>query len=438
MKRIYPFFLVLFSLIVLLGMGGCQDTCEQTFTYTFYEPVTLSKKEFYASARVQAPQPLGKPGKIYIKDKYLFINELNKGIHVFDNRNPSAPRAISFINIPGNVDLAVKGNILYADSKMDLLAIDISNPEEVKITKRITNIFPGTQYNPGRFQSGVFSLDTGKVIVEWNKKEEKQVSGCDNFQQGWFPRGGGVWFAEDSRAFTNSASNSSGPASFSGGSGKGGSMARFAVVKNLLYTVDQSMLRLFDVTKAENPVSTKQMGIGWGVETIFPYGQHLFFGTTSGMLIYNISNPENPVFTSSTSHFVGCDPVAVEGDYAYITVKGGTSCRSSWPSQLEVVDISTITKPVTIKTYPMEDPNGLGVDGKALFVCDGKAGLKIYDLADRTALDKNLIGAKNIHSYDVIPFNNIAIVVGNDGLYQYDYTDPKNLKLLSVINLVAN
>ncbi len=438
MKRIYPFFLALFSLIVLLGMGGCQDTCEQTFTYTFYEPVTLSKKEFYASARVQAPQTVSKPGKIYIKDKYLFINELNKGIHVFDNRNPSAPRAISFINIPGNVDLAVKGNILYADSKMDLLAIDIANPEDVKVVKWIANTFPSTQHYPGRFRQGVFSLDTGRVIMDWIKKEEKKVSGCDNFQQGWFPMGGGVWFAEDSRAFSNSLSSSSGPASFSGGSGKGGSMARFAVVKNLLYTVDWSTLHLYDVTQAENPVAKRQMGIGNGVETIFPYGQHLFFGTTTGMLIYNISNPENPVFTSSTSHFVGCDPVAVEGDYAYITVKGGTSCRSSWPSQLEVVDISTITQPKTIKTYPMEDPNGLGVDGKSLFVCDGKAGLKIYDLTDRTALDKNMIGAKNIHSYDVIPFNNIAIVVGNDGLYQYDYTDPKNLKLLSVINVVAN
>lgn len=438
MKRLYPFFFALLLLPAVLGLGGCQDTCEQTFTYTLYEPVTISKQEFYASARVREPQPLGKPGKIYIKDKYLFINELNKGIHVFDNRNPRAPRAISFINIPGNVDLAVKGNILYADSKMDLLAIDIANPEAVKITKRIANTFPGTQFNPGRFQSGVFSLDTSRVIMDWIKKEEKRVSGCDNFQQGWFQVNGGAWFAQDNRAFVNSLSSSSGPASFSGGAGKGGSMARFAVVKNFLYTVDQSTLRLYDVTRAENPVSRREMSIGNGVETIFPYGQHLFFGTTTGMLVYNISNPESPVFTSSTTHFFGCDPVAVEGNYAYITVKGGTDCRSVWPSQLEVVDISTIARPITLKTYPMEDPNGLGVDGQSLFVCDGKAGLKIYDLTDRLNLDKNLIGRKGIHSYDVIPHANIAIVVGNDGLHQYDYTDPKNLKLLSVINLAAD
>ena len=49
------------------------------------------------------------------------------------------------------------------------------------------------------------------------------------------------------------------------------------------------------------------------------------------------------------------------------------------------------------------------------------------------AIDQNRLGTQNIHSYDVIPFRNVAIVVGSDGLYQYDYSDPKNLKLLSKI-----
>ena len=65
------------------------------------------------------------PGKIYFKEGYIFINEELKGIHVIDNRNPENPQNIGFIEIPGNVDIAIKNNTLYADSYIDLGAIDI-------------------------------------------------------------------------------------------------------------------------------------------------------------------------------------------------------------------------------------------------------------------------------------------------------------------------
>jgi hypothetical protein len=39
----------------------------------------------------------------------------------------------------------------------------------------------------------------------------------------------------------------------------------------------------------------------------------------------------------------------------------------------------------------------------------------------------------DINTYDIIPLGNIAIMVAKDGLYEYDYKDPKNLILLSKI-----
>ncbi|HHN47860.1 MAG TPA: hypothetical protein ENN08_02830, partial [Bacteroidales bacterium] len=53
---------------------------------------------------------------------------MNQGIHVVDNSNPASPQIISFIAIPGNYDLAIRGNILFADSYIDLVALDISDP----------------------------------------------------------------------------------------------------------------------------------------------------------------------------------------------------------------------------------------------------------------------------------------------------------------------
>ncbi|RZK15754.1 MAG: hypothetical protein EOO86_15965, partial [Pedobacter sp.] len=82
-----------------------------------------------------------KTGKIYIYNDYLFINEPNEGIHIYNNVNPSAPVNIAFVQIPGNVDLAIHNNILYADSFIDLLAFDISNMNSIKQVKRVNDVF---------------------------------------------------------------------------------------------------------------------------------------------------------------------------------------------------------------------------------------------------------------------------------------------------------
>ncbi len=65
---------------------------------------------------VLSPKSLTNPGKIYTYGSTLFINELNAGIHVINNSNPQNPVPLKFIKILGNVDIAVKDNILYADN----------------------------------------------------------------------------------------------------------------------------------------------------------------------------------------------------------------------------------------------------------------------------------------------------------------------------------
>jgi hypothetical protein len=69
-----------------------------------------------------------------------------------------------------------------------------------------------------------------------------------------------------------------------------------------------------------------------------------------------------------------------------------------------------------------------------LFVCDGSAGLKIYIAADPLAIDDHKIAQyKDIQAFDVIPLGEVLIMIGTDGLYQYDYSDPRNIRELSVI-----
>jgi hypothetical protein len=352
------------------------------------------------------------------------VNEYQKGIHVFDNTNPSDPQNLKFIEIPGNVDLAIKDNILYADSYVDLLAIDISNLDDIKEVTRIENAFP---YMIPEYSVGIVgNVDSQKGIVTGYQLVEKteKVDPADN-QWNRYP-----YWAEDKMFVSNMPGNA---ASNSNNVGVGGSMARFAVYQNFLYAVESGSLKLFDITTPATPVVKTDINIGWNIETIFPYNDKLFIGSSTGMFIYGLNDPSNPSLISQFRHASSCDPVVVQGDYAYVTLRSGNLCGDA-TSQLDVIDLTNIEFPVLLKDYPMEEPYGLGIDDSLLFVCDGSAGLKIYNSSDPFAIDSNRIAAyPDVNAFDVIPLGEVLLMAGKDGLYQYNYSDPKNITLLSFI-----
>jgi hypothetical protein len=99
-----------------------------------------------------------------------------------------------------------------------------------------------------------------------------------------------------------------------GGSGRGGLLARFAVVENYLYVVDNGNLKVFDVRNPLNPTFLNSTGIDAFAETIFLFGENLLIGTRTGMYVYNISQSAKPTFVSVYSNFASCDSVVAEGD----------------------------------------------------------------------------------------------------------------------------
>lgn len=214
-----------------------------------------------------------------------------------------------------------------------------------------------------------------------------------------------------------------------GTAGKGGSMARFTISGNYLYTVDHAGLNLFDIHQPAAPEKKKAIPLAFGVETIFPYQDKLFIGTQNGMQIFSIQNPQEPRLLSQYEHVVSCDPVVTDGRYAYITLSTGTACARAI-NQLQIVDLQDISKPTLLTQYPMQNPKGLGIDGKNLFVCD--KGLKLYDATDVTNLQ--LLQHFPIEAYDVIPDNGRLLVVGSGGFYQYQY-QADSLELLSKIEV---
>lgn len=418
-----------FVLLMFLFSSCTKDKCEQTVTYKKYEPVYMSYEELRSSVKTEPAKALNKPGKIYLKGNYIFVNEVEKGIHIIDNSNPSSPQNISFIHIPGNMDMAVLGNTLYADSYIDLLALDISNPRNVTVSKRVENALPDQI-----FTNGYYADPNKGVVTAWEEKmvTEKISSDCNTGGGYW---GGGPWMEGDVITLSNNSAGTASPSTYTAKTpGIGGSLARFTIANNMLYVVDQSSLRMFSTTGELTSLGTAY--VGRNIETIFRYNNHLFIGASNGMFIYDISNPTAPAYVSTYIHGTACDPVVVDGDYAYITLRSGTPCNTSL-NQLEVVNIQNLASPTLSHTVQMTNPHGLGKDAHTLFVCDGTAGLKVFDATNPTTISPTPVFTfNNIQATDVIPFNNHLLMIGEDGLYQYDYSNLLSITLLSKIPVV--
>lgn len=383
-----------------LVMGSLAWSCTQDgTTQAGYQTPDELREE---TITLQSPQALKAPGKIYIKDGMLLINEIGKGIHVINNENPQDPQKIAFVNIPGNIDVAVKGDLIYADNYMDLVVLNSKTGE----IKRVKNVF--------------------KTFEQQRREQALAMNGAENMMDGLR--------STQFQAVSNGAPAGGSPV------GVGGSMARFSIVDNHLYVLDGDKMLVYDIENPDQPKKVNTIAMDFDVETIFPHEGQLFIGGTEGMYIYDNSNPGNPQFLSKFEHAVACDPVVVEGNYAYVTLRSGGPCDRAI-NQLDVVDISDIKNPHLVKNFDMHNPHGLSVQNNTLYLCDGNQGLKVFDVADKTKVLDNLrFRDPNIRkAYDVIPNaeNGTLIVVGKEGIFQYDAMDPIRLQRISEITIDA-
>lgn len=424
----------LLLLLAILSNGCIQDQCEQTVTYLRYEPVYQSMEEIRAGVKSEAPRAVKNPSKIYFKDSFILMSELNKGIHVIDNNDPRNPNSIAFIAIPGTRDMAARGNTLFVDSYMDMVALDITNLNAVTILGRQENVFPY-----GSWHDGLWADPDKGIAVDWIEKEVVEQVECGRNGFNFLPQN--MFTMDDALDLgapvlaSNSRLEASAPSSSELTTGTGGSFARFAITGNHLYAVTFSDMIIFDISDLASPQEVNRLSIGWDVETIWPKDDRMYIGTRSGMIVYSIANPTQPEWLTQVSHVQGCDPVVVGEEYAFSTVRDGRDCRSTTATNsLFVIDITPIEESFIAVEFPTHNPHGLGLRNDVLFLCDGSEGLKIYDASDPlTLIEKQLAHFPNINAIDVIPLDNILIMVAEEGLYQYDYSDLNNIQQISLI-----
>jgi Uncharacterized conserved protein len=405
-------------LFILICLASCTTEEWQVRIYTINEPVFASKSEFRNSVKITDPVSIENQGKMCYYQGFLYISDPGKGIHIVNNNDPVNPQIVAYIELVGNNDISIKDNILYADALIDLVWFDISDPAQPKLGGRLEDVFdlfyPNTNNEYACDWSAIppdFLSNGDMLIVGWEQVQRNEKIDND-------------WYYENDGTINNGGG---------GSQGVNGSMSRFGVYNNYLYTVINNTMNIFRLS-GDSPQQAveEEIYIGFDVETIFPYKNYMFMGTPSGLLIYSVENPIEPTFCSMISHVYGCDPVVVEDDVAYVTIHSGNACGQN-ANELIIIDVSDVYNPRDIVTYKMTHPKGLGIDNGILFVCDD--GLKVFkDAKNPIHLMTNKVAHfENIVGYDVIPYNKILMMIAEDGLYQYDYSDLTNIRLISVI-----
>lgn len=196
--------------------------------------------------------------------------------------------------------------------------------------------------------------------------------------------------------------------------GIGGSLAKFSLVGNYLYTVDNEDLNVFSLANPSKPVQVNNIQVGFEIETLFQNGEYLYIGSQFGMFIYGISNPEQPNYISEALHFRSCDPVIANDNYAFVTLFSETICGGGL-NELQIYDITNISDPILINSRNLIQPKGIGLYGDYLFVCDDV--IKIFDVSNPSQI--TLENSIDITVFDLVIYQDRLHAIGDNGLYQY-------------------
>jgi len=412
-----------------------KDECQSSVEVFEYEPVYLTLEEIQSQTiSTEAAFPLKNPGKIFYQGDILFVSERGEGVHIFDNSDKANPTPVSFLRIPGNIDVSFKNNHLIADSYMNILIINLADLDAPEVVAQMGDVKESPYF---------YDQDKEAYIVDYVPTLKTREISCNHpfFDRSddYFFDGRYIYTANSNLSFETidfsadgSFNNSSG-----GAPGVAGSLSSFALVDDYFYYINGPDVHVYNIKDLQNPFFTDGFEVAWNIETLFPYKDNLFIGGQNGMYIYDNSNPASPQYLAEFVHARACDPVFVEGTTAYVTLSEGNTC-TNFVNQLDVIDISNITEPTLIKSYPLFRPKGLSVYDNTLFVCDDKAGIKIFDATDKATITQNRLSTiSGVTFIEVIHISPTEILaVGPEGIFQYNVADAESPQLLSHIEVV--
>lgn len=400
----------------MVVFNACQKDCTVTYTYLGLKPYIVSYKEI-RDIRVSSPRAITNYGATTVYGNYIYIADNQKGIHIFDNSNPSNPVQTAFILLPGAENLIINNGKLYANGYIDLFIFDLNNPSLPSLVAERYNFFP-TTYE--KTNEGIIAYTLQKMNKECNCGEKPEL--VEEYADG-------IKFVRVENEDLSVGSDGNirvAPNSESAQVTKSiiGSTSKYAINNEALYILNDSEIKAYNLDNPLQPILISNSKIQQG-ETVFPMDKYLMIGTTSAILVYEINADKSLTYVSRLDHTTQCDPVIAKDNYAYATLKSGSGC--GWGnSALLIADISNIRYPREVNTFQMSSPNGLGFVGNSLVVTDGAKGVKVFNLTNPTHPSfKEAIDIKN--GNDILSLKENRFLVTSDaGIYQFELGKEKS------------
>jgi hypothetical protein len=389
-----------------------------------YKSVLVDINQIGSLVKISEPQPLKNIYSVIKYKHFLIAISKYKGIHIIDNSNPASPINFKFIEFPFESEVIIENDILFLYSSSMFFKFSTNLLSSLNLLEAIkldcnTNSpssAPKNQMAIG-YEYKYYKSSTNQLVKKefsfgfynynFSSSYEFDYDSSLKYDISNNIKGTNITLTSGSNVSNNTFSTSA-----------IGSTSKICIAKNILYVLDMGYVYTVDLRNSSMQLLDCMPSRGF--ETLHPNGDYLYIGANNGMYIYHIKNAK-PEFISVYQHIQSCDPVVVEGNLAYLTLRSGTRCMNQI-NQLEIIDIADKSNPKVLRTYPMSNPYGLALTSEHLYICDGEEGLKIFPRVPNSwdIKAKDFTQAKSVWLKDLIITGNQIMTYNINHIYQFE------------------
>ncbi|HKK87279.1 MAG TPA: hypothetical protein VJ917_00430 [Saprospiraceae bacterium] len=141
-------FSLLFCSFLFISCWEAQDDFPEPFPNEMgVRPVYFEGEIDTSFINLLPPREFQELGNFVLQDDWMFIIELFEGIHVIDNSDPANPETVAFIEVPSARQITADGNALFVNFFDDLVVLDISNIENLRILDVVESFYNTADFN---------------------------------------------------------------------------------------------------------------------------------------------------------------------------------------------------------------------------------------------------------------------------------------------------
>jgi hypothetical protein len=397
---------------------------------------------------------LSDPGDLVVSGNYVYVTDRgNDNVVIYNVTTPGLPSysaALTNLNLKNPSDVAVSGNYAYVtDYNNGLFVFNVTTPGSPSY---VTTNNTGLDLSYGIAISGSYAYiasNGNSSLVEYNisnpslPTETVSSSSGLSYPQAITVSGSYAYVQDEDQTVIFNIATPGLLNNIGAVDGWLGNITAESVENNYDYALvpSSNQLVVFNYNVAndtnnsseyafETALTTSGLNDPVAIATSSDYAYVASYGNNS-LVVFNISNPENPVEVGTVTTGGGSEPdsIIISGSYAYVTAKGTHS--------LEVFNISNPGSPVEVgsTTSGLTNPDNLATFNGYVYVTDASGAVVTFNVTDPVNPTK-----VNTTSTDLADPDGIAIAGGY--AYVVDYTNDSlliyDLSNAAFPSLIAN